>query len=178
MPLLGRGSVCIVSPQKIWALQHWAIYVDCSVLLLSLFLLFHSCCCCCCLSVIVHNYRWTTTKLHSNNSSSSSNNNNNKKINLHKFLNLFFSDYTCCYYVLLLLLFLFISHCVSTITDEKQQQHRAIYINCSVFKSSYISHIRMYDLPLQELNSKWANKSLYLLFIFKSAAWMSAWPKE
>ena len=38
-----------------------------------------------------------------------------------------------------------------------QQQYIAIYINWSVFKTSYISYIRMYDLPLQQQEKKWPN---------------------
>ena len=35
-----------------------------------------------------------------------------------------------------------------------QQHYLAIYINWSVFKTSYISHIRMYDLPLHQQEKK------------------------
>ena len=38
-----------------------------------------------------------------------------------------------------------------------QQQYLAIYINCSVFKTSYMSYIRMYGLPLQQQEKKWLN---------------------
>ena len=38
-----------------------------------------------------------------------------------------------------------------------QQQYLAICINWSVFKTSYMSYIRMYDLPLQQQEKKWLN---------------------
>ena len=96
------------------------------------------------LLLCINNYKWTTTKLHSNNNKNK-NNTSNKKINLHKLFQSFCSDYSYCYCVILLLLF--ICSCGSTITDEQhetdeqQQQNRAIYINCSVFKSSYLLFI-------------------------------------
>ena len=37
---------------------------------------------------------------------------------------------------------------------EWQQHYLAIYINGSVFKTSCISHIRMYDLPIQQQEKK------------------------
>ena len=38
-----------------------------------------------------------------------------------------------------------------------QQQYLAIYINWSVFMISYMSYIRMYDLPLQQQEKKLLN---------------------
>ena len=78
---LYHGGTSALHLLKIWALEHWTICVDCSVLLLLLFhvvVAAH-------LPLCIHNYRWTTTKLHRNNN----NNNNimNRKINLHKLFN-------------------------------------------------------------------------------------------
>ena len=148
---------------KIWALEHWAMYVDSSVLLL---LLFHVVVVY--LSLCIHNSWWTITKLHSNNNNN--NNNTNKKINLQKIVWSFCSKYLCCYCVILLLLFLFICSCGSTITDEEQQQHETVTTTTTTQSNIHkllsvqelISpiHIPMYDLPLQQLKMKWANKQM------------------
>ena len=62
-PDVSTGGMSALHLLKIWALEHWAMYVDCSVLLL--LLLFHVFVVIVCLSLCIHNYRWTTTKLHS-----------------------------------------------------------------------------------------------------------------
>ena len=67
---------------------------------------------------------------------------------------------------MLLLFFLLMCSCGSTITDEKQQhetiteqEHRPIYINCSVPQKLITPiYIPIYDLPLQLLNMKWPSK--------------------
>ena len=66
----------------------------------------------------------------------------------------------------ILLFLLFICHCASTITDAEQQQHETtttttesnLYKLLCVQELISPIHIPMYDLPLQQLNMKWANK--------------------
>ena len=76
----------------------------------------------------------------------------------------FCSDYSC--YCVILLLFLFICSCGSTITDA-EQQHETVTTTTTTQSNlhkllsvqEFLSpiHIPMYDLPLQQLNMKWAN---------------------
>ena len=115
---------------EIWALEHWAIYVDFSVLLLLLLLLFPvvvlqlSLCLC--------NYTWIstiTTTLHRNN--------NHQKTNYHKNIKQFMYMYLCCCCFCIIFL-LFFCNCgwimahkqhetVTTITTEKNQ-HKLLIV--------------------------------------------------
>ena len=72
----------------------------------------------------------------------------------------------CCYWVILLLLFLFICSSVSTFTDEKQQHETVTTTTTQSNLHKFLSvqellrpiDIPMYDIPLEQLNMKWAKK--------------------
>ena len=67
-----------------------------------------------------------------------------------------------------MLLLLFICSCGSTVTDEQQQQHEAAATTTQSSLHKLLSvqelispiHMPMYDLPVQQLNTKCANKQM------------------